>query len=210
MLQWPTWPKTNQALRNCFFRGHWVAWCINCAFQGVLQCIRRKLNVLKRELCQWVSRLCVSLTGTPVLAGHSSRWQNNDRKDCAVHKKGALPRSDGGTQKGRGGRADWGKCGAIKCTSSIVTLGDLIDEVMIMMIEGRRSGLLGFILKSFTVSKETFASCHKRLRPGFYGVHAQWGMSQPFMLFGRCSHRPWAYLSPFFCPSFGLERQKLG
>lgn len=174
LLHCPTWPKTNQALRNCFFRVRWVVWSANYAFQGVLQCVRGQLNAPKWALCQWVSRPWAPSARTPVLAGHSSRWQNNDRKDCAVHKKGALPRSDAGAQKRPRGK---GRLREVRGNKMYLQYCDpgwhVIDEVMIMMIEGRRSGLLGFILKSFTVSKETFASCHKRLRPGFYGVHAQ-------------------------------------
>lgn len=52
----------------------------------------------------------------------------------------------GRTQKHKkavGVRAGRGKCGAIKSTFSIVTQGDVMDEVTIMMIEGCRSGPAG-------------------------------------------------------------------
>lgn len=44
-------------------------------------------------------------------------------------------------------------------------------------LKGADQALLGFILRSLAVCKETFASCHKRLRPPFYGVQTWWGMS---------------------------------
>lgn len=44
-------------------------------------------------------------------------------------------------------------------------------------LKGADQALLGFILRSLAVCKETFASCHKRLRPLFYGVQTRRGMS---------------------------------
>lgn len=77
-----------------------------------------------------------------------------------------------------------------------------------MMTEGCRSGLLGFIPSSFAVCKETFASCHKRLRPCFYGVHTQRGMSShSCCLDGAATGHG---LISSFCPPFVLRVSELG
>lgn len=82
----------------------------------------------------------------------------------------------------------------------------VMDEVRIMMTEGCRSGLWGFIPSSFTVCKETFASCHKRLRPWFYGVHTQWGMSShSCCLDDTATGRGLISGFFFFCPPFALK-----
>lgn len=87
----------------------------------------------------------------------------------------------GRTQKHKkavGVRAGLGKCGAIKSTSSIVTQGDMWwMRSQLWWLKGVDQALLGFILQSVAVCKETFASCHKRLRPLFYGVQTRRGMS---------------------------------
>lgn len=87
----------------------------------------------------------------------------------------------GRTQKHKkavGVRAGRGKCGAIKSTSSIVTQGDMWwMRSQLWWLKGADQALLGFILRSVAVCKETFASCHKRLRPLFYGVQTRGGMS---------------------------------
>lgn len=87
----------------------------------------------------------------------------------------------GRTQKHKkavGVRAGRGKCGAIKSTSSIVTQGDMWwMRSQLWWLKGADQALLGFILQSVAVCKETFASCHKRLRPPFYGVQTRGGMS---------------------------------
>lgn len=76
-----------------------------------------------------------------------------------------------------------------------------------MMTEGCRSGLLGFIPSSFAVCKETFASCHKRLRPRFYGVHTQRGMSSHSgCLDGAATGHG---LISSFCPPFALRVSEL-
>lgn len=87
----------------------------------------------------------------------------------------------GRTQKHKkavGVRAGRGKCGAIKSTFSIVTQGDTWwMRSQLWWLKGADQALLGFILSSLAVCKETFASCHKRLRPRFYGVQTRGGMS---------------------------------
>lgn len=87
----------------------------------------------------------------------------------------------GRTQKHKkavGVRAGRGKCGAIKSTFSIVTQGDMWwMRSQLWWLKGADQALLGFILWSVAVCKETFASCHKRLRPRFYGVQTRGGMS---------------------------------
>lgn len=81
-------------------------------------------------------------------------------------------------KKAAGVRAGRGKCGAIKSTFSIVTQGDMWwMRSQLWWLKGADQALLGFILRSLAVCKETFASCHKRLRPLFYGVQTQRGMS---------------------------------
>lgn len=81
-------------------------------------------------------------------------------------------------KKAAGVRAGWGKCGAIKSTFSIVTQGDMWwMRSQLWWLKGADQTLLGFILSSLAVCKETFASCHKRLRPPFYGVQTLRGMS---------------------------------
>lgn len=81
-------------------------------------------------------------------------------------------------KKAAGGRAGRGKCRAIKSTFSIVTQGDMWwMRSQLWWLKGADQTLLGFILSSLAVCKETFASCHKRLRPLFYGVQTRRGMS---------------------------------
>lgn len=82
-----------------------------------------------------------------------------------------------------------------------------MDEVRIMMTEGCRSGLLGFIPSSFAVCKETFASCHKRLRPWFYGVHTQRGMSSHSCCLDAAATGHGLISS--FCPPFALRESEL-
>lgn len=94
-----------------------------------------------------------------------------------TRKEGFLGR----TQKHKktlGVRAGRGKCGAIKSTFGIVTQGDIWwMRSQLWWLKGADQALLGFIPRSLAVCKETFASCHKRLRPLFYGVQTRRGMS---------------------------------
>lgn len=152
-------------------------------------------------VCKWVSQVRVRWSEIPVLRWHSSRWQNNRRKP----RKGGFLGRIRKQKKGFRGKSRLREVLGNKMYLQYCDPGwHVMDEVGIMMTEGYRSGLLGFIPASFTVCEGTFASCHKRLRPQFYGVHTQKGMSNhSCCLDGTATGRE-AYLF-FFRPPFTLK-----